>query len=480
MSTSTRAMTKTDPPVRPGWLLTVLCAGMFLVLLDVTIVNVALPSIGRQLHADSATLQWVVDGYAVAIGGLLLAGGTLGDRFGHRRILLIGFAVFGVASLICALAPAIGVLIGGRVLQGIGGALLLPGTMAALVDAFPDRAAQAKALGTWAAISSLALPAGPLLGGLLVSGLGWRPVFWINVPLIVLALVAIPVVVPARPANRQAGGIDILGLTGFVVGLSGLVFTVISAGHHSDPVLSAASALVTVAALGIALRSARHSAHPILPWDLLRRRDFLSPNVVALTMNLVFNGLLFVSMLYLQDALHYSPFAAGCAMLPLAVPLVALAPVSGRLTARRGPRTAIAIGCGAAVFGSLLLTQVHPSSGIGWLLAGFALLGVGAGLVTTSVVAAVVRATPPDRSGLATGVSNTARQIGTACGVALFGAIAGSPGTPGFLHAIPVLAVVAAMLWAVAFAVTLNGIGRRQGSAAGRSPVRGTRVPSAE
>lgn len=198
---------------RRGRVLAVMCAGMFLVLLDVTIVNVALPSIGRDLNSDVSTLQWVVDGYVVAIAGLLLAAGTVGDRIGHRRVLVAGFALFGLASLACALAPTTAVLIAGRAVQGVGGALLLPSTMAVIVDVYPERGEQAKALGTWAAVSSLALPAGPLLGGVLTDVLGWRPVFSINVPLTALVVVAALRTVPARPGTR-GGRFDVTGLAG--------------------------------------------------------------------------------------------------------------------------------------------------------------------------------------------------------------------------------------------------------------------------
>jgi len=443
--------------VRPGRVLGVMCAGMFLVLLDVTVVNVALPSIGHGLRSDVSMLQWVVDGYVVAIAGLLLAGGTLGDRIGHRRVLITGFAIFGVASLVCATAPDIGVLVGARVVQGAGGALLLPSTMAVIVETFPDRAAQARALGTWAAISSLALPAGPLVGGALTGWFGWRPVFWINVPLTVLTIVATLRTVPDRPGDRSRR-LDVAGLAGFVVGLGGLVFTVISIGHHSGAPVITASAAVTVAALATALLSAARSTHPVLPLDLLRRKDFLSPNIVALTMNLIFNGLLFVTTLYLQDVLGYSPLASGLSVLPLAVPLVLLAPVAGRITAARGPRAAVTIGCAIAIVGSLALTQLHAAGGIGWLLAGFGLLGCGSGLITASVVAAVVRATPADRAGLATGTSNTARQLGTACGVAIFGAVAGSPTGPHFVGSLHLLALATAAAWAGALVLTRFGV----------------------
>jgi DHA2 family methylenomycin A resistance protein-like MFS transporter len=438
-----------------------MCTGMFLVLLDVTIVNVALPSIAADLGASVSALQWVVDGYAVAIASLLLAGGTLGDRIGHRTVLLLGFALFGVASLACALAPTAGVLISARIVQGIGGALLLPSTMAVIADVYPDRAAQSRALGTWAAVSSLALPVGPLLGGLLVDVATWRLVFWINIPLVVAVVVATLRTVPPLP-GRQGGPFDLLGLAGLVIGLGGFVFTVIAAGRGATAAEIGTSAVVTVAAFAVGLRAETRAANPVLPLGLMRTRAFVSPNLVALTMNLVFNGLLFVGTLYLQDVRGFSALVAGALVLPLAIPLVALAPVSGRLTAARGPRTAVVAGCAIALTGPLFLLGLETDSGIGWLIAAFSLLGCGAGLVTASVVAAVVQATPADRSGLATGMSNTARQTGTASGVAIFGAVAGSPAeVASFVSGVHLLAIVSTVLWAGAVLVAATGIAAR-------------------
>ncbi|NKY51599.1 MFS transporter [Nocardia vermiculata] len=444
-------------------MLTVMCAGMFLVLLDVTIVNVALPAIGRDLDAPVAALQWVVDGYVVVIAGLLLAAGTVGDRIGHRRMLLAGFAVFGAASLACAMAPTVGVLIAARVVQGVGAALLLPSTMAVIVDVFPQRREQAKALGTWAAVSSLALPAGPLLGGVLVEHFGWRPVFWIAAPLTVAAVIAARIAVPAS-APSMADRVDVPGLLGFVVGLGAAVFAITSAGHHADSRTVTVAVVVAICALATAVAAARRSDHPFLPLDLLQRRQFLAPNVVAATMNLILNGVLFVGMLYLQDIAGQSPATAGVTVLPIAVPLVVLAPVSARLTARYGPRSAIAIGCVLAACGSLALLTVG-GSGIVGLLVAFAALGCGAGLVTTAVVAATVRATPAERSGLATGVSNTARQVGTACGVAVFGAVAGAPSSPDFLDGIHMLAAGSAIAWTGALLLTVLAMDSESGAA---------------
>ncbi|MGH3624017.1 MAG: MFS transporter, partial [Sciscionella sp.] len=215
----------------PGLVLTVMCAGMFLVLLDVTVVNVALPAIASDLDTGAAGLQWVVDGYAVAIASLLLAGGTLGDRFGHRRVVLAGLVAFGVASLGCGLAPGTGVLVAARAVQGAGAALLLPGSIAVITDAYRERAAQARALGIWAGVSSLALPAGPLLGGTLVTAAGWRLVFLVNIPVVLVVSVAVLWLV--RPARwRRERRLDLPGMALAMLALGAVIFTVIDEGHH--------------------------------------------------------------------------------------------------------------------------------------------------------------------------------------------------------------------------------------------------------
>ncbi|HEY3631960.1 MAG TPA: MFS transporter [Jatrophihabitantaceae bacterium] len=443
---------------RPGVILALMCAGMFLVLLDVTAVNVALPDIGHAFGGGVAGLQWVVDGYAVAIASLLLAGGTVGDRLGHRRVVLAGFAVFGLASIGCAVAPGTATLVGARVVQGVGAAMLLPSTMAVIADAYPDRVAQARALGTWAAVSSLALPAGPLLGGLLVSASSWRLVFWINVPVVVGVGAGVWRLV-SDGRERRAGPFDVGGTVAFALALASFVLAVIEAGHDGNGLIVAGAAVLAVAATVIGVAIERRAVDPMLPLDLLRTRAFFAPNTVALIMNLTFNGTLFVITLYLQDIRGLSPLLAGVTVLPLAIPLVLLAPVSGRLTAARGPRTAVAIGCLLAAPAGLLLFLIEARGAVGWVSVPLAVLGCGAGFVTTSVVAAAVRATPSERSGLATGISNTARQTGTASGVAIFGAVAGSTQDPSrFVAHLHLLGLVTTGGWLLALVLALAGI----------------------
>lgn len=454
-------MTISEDTRTRGRLLMVMCAGMFLVLLDVTAVNVALPGIGRSLHAQVSTLQWVVDGYAVAIAGLLLAAGTVGDRIGHRRVVLIGFCLFGAASLGCALAPNAAALIGSRVVQGIGAALLLPGTMALIAAAYPERTEQAKALGSWAAVSSLALPAGPVLGGLLVSASSWRMVFWINVPIVVLVVLAVLRLVSDRQGHRS-GTFDRWGTTCFALALTAGVFTVIEIGRHAPAPLIVVAALMAMGAGTVGIAVEAHHPQPILPLDLLRRRRFLAPNVVALLMNLVFNGTLFVATLYLQEVGALSAAVAGICILPMAIPLVLLAPISGRLTASFGPRVPIGIGCGFGIVGAALLLTVQTGHGVGWIGIPIFVTGLGGGLVTAAVVTAAVRATPSDRAGLATGISNTARQTGTALGVAVFGAIAGTPAlATAFVRNLHLLALIGAALWTLGLVLAVTSVAGR-------------------
>jgi MFS transporter, DHA2 family, methylenomycin A resistance protein len=438
---------------RPGLVLLVMCAGMFLVLLDVTVVNVAVPAITAGLHTGTAGVQWVVDGYTVALASLLLGGGTLGDRIGHRRVVLAGLILFGAASAGCALAPWPGALIAARAAQGTGAALLLPGSIAAITDAYPDRAAQARALGIWAGVSALALPAGPLLGGAIVQLSGWRAVFWINPPVVLLC--AAGVLAWTRPAPaRRARKLDIAGLALATLGLAAAIYAVIAAGGAGSPAAVAGAGGVAAVALAGFVRTEARAAHPLLPPALFAGPGFGAANGGALVMNLTSNGLLFLLTRYLQSVLGHGALTAGVMLLPLFVPLTVLGPVAGRLTARHGPRPVLLAGAALAAAGQLCLLAVTPAAGYPRLLPAMLVIALGIGLFAAPVVTAALRAAPPDRSGLASGVVNTARQVGTALGVALFGAIAGSPAhTQHFAAALRGLGVGSALLWLVVLGV---------------------------
>jgi MFS transporter, DHA2 family, methylenomycin A resistance protein len=372
-------------------LLGLLCVGIFLVQLDVTVVNVALPSIRVGLDTTLAGQQWVVDGYMVTLAALLLACGALGDRIGHRRVVLAGLAVFGLASLGCGVAPTIELLVVARAVQGIGAALLLPGTLAVITDLYDDSAARARAVGIWAGAGALALPSGPLLGGALVSGFGWRAVFLINLPIIAVALPLAARLVPRHEAARQA-----------------------------------ARTRLRIGA------------------------DFVGANVTAGLMNLVGLGTVLVLTLYLQERLGHNAFRAGLELLPLFIPLAVLGPVSGRITARYGPRLPMSIGLVLGAAGSAALLAVHNTSGYAAVVPVELGLGLGMGILTAAVVNAAVASLPPDRAGFASGVNNTCRQAVGAVGIAVYGAAVG----PDMVSGLHTLAWVGSGLWVLGLAIT--------------------------
>jgi MFS transporter, DHA2 family, methylenomycin A resistance protein len=425
-----------------------MCAGYFLVLLDVTIVNVALPSIRTGLDAGVAGLQWVVDGYAVALAALMLAAGTAGDIYGHRRVVLAGLALFGLASLACGIAPTTEALVAARVAQGVGAALLLPGTLAVITNAFADPREQARAIGVWAAIGSIALPAGPLVGGLLISAFGWRSVFLVNVPIVAAALVgSIRVVPESRTATDRR--LDRRGATLAALLLGSLTLAFIEAPRHRTIALGAGA--VAAVALVVFVAVERSAPDPMLPLGLFRMPAFSVSNAVALTMNLVTLGMLFVTTLYLQAIQGRSALEAGAALLPLFAPLSLLAAFVGRWVARAGPRLPAAAGLIVSAAGIALLQRVDASTGYGGLVAAFLLWGAGLGLLTPAVVAAAMGAVPTARAGLASAVNNTARQAGGAIGIAAFGSLAGAPSShAGFVSGMHNAAALGAGLYLTA------------------------------
>jgi DHA2 family methylenomycin A resistance protein-like MFS transporter len=440
----------------PQVVLVVMCVGYFLVLLDVTIVNVALPAISSGIGASVSGLQWVVDAYALALASLMLAGGTIGDLYGHKRIVLSGLAVFAAGSLGCALAPGVTVLVGARVVQGVGAALLLPGTLAIISHAFPEGREQAKAIGIWAGIGSLALPAGPLVGGALIDGFGWRAIFFINVPIVLISFFAALAVVreSTDPRGRR---LDAPGVGVGVLTLLAIVFGFIEggrsgAGSSAVIVAAVAAVLLVLAFLGIERAKGRDA---MLPLALYRRPAFSVANGAAGTMNLGTLGTLFVLTLYLQSVQGRSPLLAGLAIVPLFVPLAVIAPFAGRLTSRIGSRLPAAAGLAVAASGLALLVTAHAGSSYPTLLPSFLLWGVGLGILTPAVVAAAIGAASRDRAGLASAINNTSRQAGGAIGIAVAGAIAGQPGGAGFLAGFHGVAVGAACLYGIAAVLVL-------------------------
>ena len=426
--------------------LVVMCVGMFLVLLDVTVVNVALPRLRADLGAGVGSLQWIVDGYAVALASLMLPCGDLGDRHGHKRVVLAGLATFGAGSLAAGVAPGPALLVAGRVVQGAGAALLLPGTLAVVSRAYPDAAERARAIGIWAAISSLALPAGVIAGGALVDGPGWRWAFLVNLPVVAVAL---PVTARVVRESREPGARapDGPGAALAAALLASATFAIIA----GSPAAGVAAAALLAALVAVE----RRRPDPMLPAALFRRPAFAAANAVGAVMNLGTLGTLFVLTLFLQGVQGRSALAAGVAILPAFGLLTVVAPLSGRLVGSIGPRWPMVAGLLVAAGGLALLADDA-------LLGAAALWGLGLGLVTPAVVAAAMGAVEPGRAGLAAAVNNTARQAGGAIGIAASGAVAGSPGRAGFVHGFHAVALGAAALYVAAAALAWAALPGRE------------------
>lgn len=441
--------------------LVVMCVGYFLVLLDVTIVNVALPSIASGLDATVHDLQWVVDGYALALAALMLGGGTVGDVYGHKRVVVTGLGIFALASLGCGLAPGTGALVAFRAVQGTGAALMLPGTLAVITHAYPEGREKARAIGLWAGIGSAALPAGPLLGGALIEAVGWRAVFLLNVPIVAVAI-TVTVRVVRESTNRQGRHLDVPGILIGAAMLVAVTFAFVRAGHAGvgPPVIAAIIVAVCLLIAFVAVERSR--THPMVPLGLFRRPVFSTANAVAGAMNLGTLGTLFVLTLYLQDVVGYSALLAGLALVPAFLPLTVLAPPAGRLTARVGSRRPMTAGLLTAAAGVGLLALLRADSSYLVLLPALLLWGIGLGLLTPAVVAAAIGAVPVDRAGLASAVNNTARQACGAVGIAAFGALAGRPGNTAFLPGLHAAALVAAGLFVAGAAATLAFVGRER------------------
>jgi EmrB/QacA subfamily drug resistance transporter len=406
------------------WLpLVTICLGAFILLDDVTIVNVALPSMASDLDAPFSALQWVIDGYALALAALLMVAGSLGDQFGHRRLYVAGLAVFAAASLGAALSPNAAVLITARAVQGVGGAAMFA-TSAALVAMTYQGRDRGVAFGVWGAVNGAAAAAGPILGGLLTQGLGWQAIFLVNLP---VAAVAVVIALRALPpaAKRGTGRLDLPGAATFTLAAAALTYALIRGGDDgwTDTLTLGAFAVTAVAAVAFAVAETR-SDHPMIEPALLRRPGFSGLLGGALVYQAAaFSGLVYFS-LWLQDVLGLSPIRGGLALMPMAGTAFVVAAAAGRHMHRFPAR--VPIGGGLFIIGlgcALLALTVDASSGQSSIFAGQAVIGVGVGLTTPVLVSAAVEAVPPDRAGMAGGAVNTARQLGMTVGIALFGAV---------------------------------------------------------
>jgi EmrB/QacA subfamily drug resistance transporter len=410
---------------RKWWTLFAMCFALFMIMLDNTVVNVALPSIQRDLDASPEGLQWTIDAYVLSFAVLILLGGKLGDRYGRKRIFLVGLAIFTLASAACALATTDTQLIAFRALQGVGGALLNPLSLSILVAAFP-RAQLPTAIGIWAGISSLGLSLGPLVGGYLVEHASWSAVFWINVPIgIVAAVVVLWAVNESRdPRSRH---LDLVGTALVTAGLFAVVWVLIKSGSHAWT----SAYTVTFLAVGIGLLAAfvvweARQDDPMIPLGFFRVSAFTSSSLVVLLVGFSMFGVIYFITLFFQNVQGYSPLEAGIRSLPMTVMVTVLAPIAGKLNARLGPRTLMAGGMLLVTAGLVGLSQITATSSYNAIWPFTMVIGAGMALTMPSVSATSMGAVDRDKSGIASGVVNASRQVGGALGIAVLGSVAAS------------------------------------------------------
>jgi EmrB/QacA subfamily drug resistance transporter len=476
---SNRFMTAAN---RKWWTLAAVGFGLFMIMLDNTVVNVALPTIQRDVGAGLSELEWIVSGYALTFAALMLTGGKLADVFGRRRVFVIGLAIFSGSSLACALAPSSGFLIGARVVQGVGAALMNPASLSIISAAFPPRQ-RGTAIGIWAGVSALALAGGPLVGGVLTEHVGWSAIFYVNVPIGLVAIAASFLLIDESRDTTEGQRLDLPGLVSSAVALFALTYGLIEAnayGWTSGRIVGAFA--VAAAALAAFVLLERRQRAPMLDLGLFRDGTFAGANVVLLLVALAIFGVFFFLSLYMQNVLGYSPVKAGLAFLPMTALITVVAPLAGRLSDRRGSRWLLAGGMVLLAGQLLYLSRLGVHESFWTLVPGMLMGGAGLGAAMAPATAAGLSGVPVDKAGVGSAVLNSSRQLGGSIGIALMGAImvheAGGRSTPAaFVHGLSVTLEVAAAI-AVAGALVAVALVRPHvdgGAAPGRPA--GERAP---
>src|SRR5580693_2260227 len=405
-----------------------MCVATFMIQLDVTIVNVALPSIQRELRVSSGGLEWVIGGYALSLAALIPVSGALGDRYGRRRIFLAGVVIFAAGSAACALSPDAIVLVAFRVLQGAGGAAMLALTLSIITDTFPPET-RAGAIGTWAAVGGTGFGVGPAVGGILLTFSGWASVFWVNLPLAAIAI-AITAVAVRPTRNPRAGRLDLPGAAASAAGLFAVTLGLTeSASHPWGSRAVAAPIAVGVALLVGFVGWERRCPHAMIPPALLRARSFVSASAVYLISYTAFSGVLFYVTLLYQDVNGWSPLRTGLSWLFMNAPFLLAAQLAGRLDRRYPAAAVVATGCLAGAAGVFTLSLVTATTPFIVTAAGFLLCGAGFGLLVPGVTHVAMRDVRPETSGAASGALNASRQIGTSVGLAVLGTLGAASST---------------------------------------------------
>ncbi|HXZ69476.1 MAG TPA: MFS transporter, partial [Streptosporangiaceae bacterium] len=423
----------TLPPAAAGGLsrrrrflvLAICCASVIAVVMDISIVNVALPAIGHDLHAPESGLQWTVDAYTLVLASFLVLAGSTADRAGRRRVFQAGLATFGLGSLLCGLAPGIGWLIAARALQAAGGTMLNPVAMAIVATTFPDPAGRARAIGVFGSMTGLSLALGPILGGALVDGLGWHSIFWVNVPIVAAAIVGTVLFVPESRAAR-ARRFDPVGQALVILVLGSVVYAIIESTWlgWTSPVILALLAAAALGALGILGYEPRR-ADPLLELRLFRSVPFSSAILMALWALCGFSAFLFVTTQYLQDVRGMPALTAGLCLLPVGGLVVVLSPVTGRLVGARGPRLPLVAAGAALALGGGASLWLGPATPLPAVLAVYLLFGMFLGTVNPPITNTAVSGMPRSMAGVATSLASAGRQTGTTLGVAISGTIVG-------------------------------------------------------
>lgn len=473
MAALARGARETREPIRFGtrqgrWVLGAMVLGSGMAMLDSTVVNVALRPIGEELGADLAGLQWILNSYLLTLASLILLGGSLGDRYGRRRVFIVGVVWFSLASLLCGIAPTVPALIAARALQGIGGALLTPGSLAILQASFhPDD--RARAIGAWSGLGGLATAVGPFLGGYLVDQVSWRWIFLINLPLAIAVILIAVRHVPESADPTLAPGLDVAGALAGALGLGGLTYALIE-----GPARGATAPEILVTGVGgiIALVAfvviERRSRHPMLPLDIFASRQFASANLVTFAVYAALGAVFFLLVVNLQTVLGYSALQAGTASLPVTVLMLAFSSRAGALAARIGPRLPMTAGPLVAAVGLTLMTRIVEGAGyVGAVLPAITVFGAGLALTVAPLTATVLAAAPAEHAGSASGVNNAVARVAGLLAVAVLPVVAGLSGddyadpaafSSGFRVAILVCAGLCALGGAIAWATIRNDV----------------------
>ena len=414
---------KTRQPVHRNLVLAICCMSLLLVGMDVTIVNVALPAIQHDLQASLSGLQWIMDAYTLVVASLLMLSGSLSDRFGRRRVFQIGLTLFMAGSLLCSLAHSIHQLIFYRALQGLGASMLNPVALSIVANVFTDPKARARAVGVWGAVGGLSFALGPLLGGALTQAVGWRSIFWINLPFGIAAVILAAVYVPESKA-AHARAFDPIGQALIFLGLTTLTYAVIEgprAGWHSSLILGLFTAAVVFFA-GFLLYEPR-CKEPLVNLRFFRSVPFSSASILGLVAFASFSAFLFLNALYLQQERGFSALHTGLCTLPLAVTMMIGSPWSGRLVARYGTRPSLYASGASFMLSTLLMTHLNLGTPLPLLLVAYALFGVGLGMVNPAITNNAVAGMPLAQAGVAAAIASTGRQVGAALGVAIAGTV---------------------------------------------------------